>query len=96
MMLVTAMLFADGEAFCKVWDRSSRPDTTREHTTPAYLHDYNLSFPVLCSLYHAEFEGRYYLIVTRSPGGMLEKAWLALNESSKQFCVDRLVLSARS
>lgn len=83
-----------GEAFCKVQDRFSRPETTREHATLACLHDHEiapLSFPVPRVLYHAEFDGRYYLIVTRLPGETLEKAWPTMNEDSKKFCVDRIV-----
>lgn len=83
-----------GEAFCKVQDRSSRPETTREHTTLAYLRGGEidpLSFSVPQVLYHTEFDGRYYLFVTRIPGETLEKAWPTMDEDAKGFCVDRVV-----
>lgn len=83
-----------GEAFCKVQERSFRPETTREHATLAYLDSNDvapLSFPVPRTLYHTEFESRYYLIITKLPGETLESIWPTMNEDSKMFCVDRVV-----
>lgn len=82
-----------GDAFLKVRALHSTKHT-REHVTLDYLSDptkSKLTFPIPRALFHSEFGGRYYLITSRVPGQTLEAAWPAMDESSRQFCVDRLV-----
>lgn len=89
----TSAVWSIGDAFLKVHALHST-NFTREHITLDYLHDPDkskLSFPTPRTIFHTEFGARYYLITSRIPGQTLETAWPAMTESTKQFCVDRLV-----
>ncbi|KAJ0158028.1 hypothetical protein CTA2_12464 [Colletotrichum tanaceti] len=65
--------------------RACHLDYLRDLVGPA------LSFPVPRSLYHAEFDGRYYLFTSRLPGRTLEEAWPTMTESEREPCADRIV-----
>lgn len=80
-----------GDAFLKVRALHSTKHT-REHVTLDYLNSpTKFTFPIPRVLFHAEFGGRYYLVTSRVSGQTLETAWPTITESTKQFCVDRLV-----
>lgn len=56
-----------GEAFCKVKVLDS--GATREHVTLCYLHNKRpLSFAIPDVHYHAEYDGRYYIILSSLTG----------------------------
>jgi aminoglycoside phosphotransferase len=78
-----------GDAFCKV--KILDPDTTREHVTLNYLHHKRpLSFAIPKVHYHAEYDGRYYIILSKLPGLTLSEAWLDMAETMKQQYVSRV------
>ncbi|TAQ87652.1 hypothetical protein B7494_g4006 [Chlorociboria aeruginascens] len=83
-----------GEAFLKVHALSTA-SRTLEHITLNYLHDpangFIPTFPIPCVLYHKEYDNRYYLFTSRVLGDPLEKAWLSMNEATKQACVEQVV-----
>lgn len=77
-----------GDAFCKVkiLDRCA----TREHVTLNYLNNKRLSFATPNVHYHAEHDGRYYIIVSRLTGQTLGEAWPHVDETMKQHYVSRI------
>lgn len=79
-----------GDAFLKV--KILDPATTREHVTLDYLHKKRpLSFAIPDVHYHAEFDGRYYILLSRLTGQTLIEAWPNLDEAMKQHYVSRVV-----
>ncbi|KND86903.1 hypothetical protein TOPH_08474 [Tolypocladium ophioglossoides CBS 100239] len=78
-----------GDAFCKA--KNLDPETTREHTTLAYLRSKPcLSFTIPHVYYHAEYDGRYYIILSRVAGETLGKVWPSMNDDTKQHYVYRV------
>lgn len=80
-----------GEAFIKV-KKLLVPKATREHVTLEFLHHHkaSLSFDIPYVHYHAEVDGRYYLVTSRLPGQTLGEAWPGMDERTKQHYVDRI------
>lgn len=77
------------DTFCKV--KILDPDTTREHVTLGYLHNKRpLSFAIPEVHYHAEYDGRYYIILSRLPGLTLDEAWPKMTQAMKQHYVSRV------
>ena len=76
------------DAFCKV--KILLPSATREHVTLKYLSDKRLSFATPKVHYHAEHDGRYYIILSRLPGQTLIEAWPHMDETIKQYYVSRI------
>ncbi|KAF4637306.1 hypothetical protein G7Y89_g778 [Cudoniella acicularis] len=61
------------DAFCRV--KILDPCATQEHVTLDYLHNkHPLSFATLDVHYHAEYDGRYYIILSRLTGQTLIEA----------------------
>jgi serine/threonine protein kinase len=83
-------VFRIGEAYCKVRVLDV-PDATREHITLAWVHQQTWSFSVPEVLHHAEFDGRYYIILSRIPGFTIDSLWSNLEEHLKQHFVERIV-----
>ncbi|KAF5021480.1 hypothetical protein F66182_6480 [Fusarium sp. NRRL 66182] len=83
-------VFSIGDAFCKV-KILDVPDATREHVTLAWLHQRTWSFAIPDVLYHAEYDGRYYIILSRIPGETIDSLWAALDESMRQYYAERIV-----
>lgn len=77
-----------GEIFCKV--KILDPGATREHVTLEYLSKRSLSFAVPEVYYHAEYDDRYYIILSRLAGQTLIKAWPNMDEEMKQQYVSRV------
>jgi aminoglycoside phosphotransferase len=76
-----------GEAFIKV-KKVTLPDATREHVTLDYLYNRKpLGFDIPEVHYHAEFDGRYYIILSSIPGQTLAEAWPYMDEQAKQRSV---------
>lgn len=79
-----------GEAFIKV-KKVALPNATREHVTLDYLrHKGPLGFDVPNVYYHAEFNERYYIVLSRLPGQTLAEAWPEMDENTKQHYVCRI------
>ncbi|ESZ99489.1 hypothetical protein SBOR_0054 [Sclerotinia borealis F-4128] len=77
------------DALCKV--KILDPNATREHITLDYLHKKNaLSFAIPDVFYHAEYDGRYYIILSRLAGQTLNEAWPNIGETMKQHYVSRV------
>jgi hypothetical protein len=84
-----SVVWSIGDAFCKV--KILDPDVTREYVTLDYLHNKRpLSFATLYVHYHAEYDGRYYLVLSGLIGQTLAKAWPNINEAMKQYYVSRV------
>ena len=65
---------------------------TREHVTLNYLHNKRpLSFAIPDVYYHAEFDGRYYILLSRLTGQTLIEAWTNMDDAMKQHYVSRVV-----
>jgi hypothetical protein len=78
-----------GDAFCKV--KILDPDATREHVTLDYLYNKRpLSFATPYVHYHAEYDGRYYIVLSGLTGQTLAKAWPNIDEAMKQRYVSRV------
>lgn len=77
-------------AFCKV--KILDPYATRERVTLGYLHEKcPLSFATPDVHYHAEYDGRYYIILSRLTDQTLIQAWPTMDEAMKQYHVSRIV-----
>ncbi|TAQ90813.1 hypothetical protein B7494_g884 [Chlorociboria aeruginascens] len=64
---------------------------TREHVTLDYLHNKPpLSFAIPEAYYHAEYDGRYYIILSKLIGNTLNDAWFKMDETQKQQCVSQV------
>jgi serine/threonine protein kinase len=78
-----------GDAVCKI--KIVEPNSTREHVTLGFLRNQaSISFAVPKVYYHAEYDGRYYIIISRISGETLAAAWPNLDEVTKQRCVGRI------
>ena len=78
-----------GGAFFKV--KLLDPDATREHVTLDYLHSKRpLSFATPDVYYHAEYDNRYYIVLSGLTGYTLTEAWPKLDEAMKQHYVARV------
>ena len=78
-----------GNAFLKVIIPSS-PHVTREHSTLKALHEMELTdFEIPDVLFHGEWDGRYYIILTKLNGQTLHEAWPSMTEMAKTKCVTR-------
>lgn len=64
---VSAVFTIGPDVFCKVRVLDI-PDVTREHVTLEWLHQRRWSFAIPNVLYHAEHDGRYYIILSKVPG----------------------------
>lgn len=78
----------DDDTFCK--RKLLIPGTTREHVTLAYLKKHHLGFEVPHVHHYEEYNGRYYIILSRVSGSTLEKAWPTMDDAKKDFCVRRV------
>lgn len=80
-----------GDSFLKIVVPSS-PHTTREHTALDTIRDMRLDLGVAIPevLFHGEWGGRYYLIVTKMHGETLDRLWLKLDEHCKRDCIERI------
>lgn len=78
-----------GDAFFKV--KKLDPGATREHTTLDYLHNKGpFSFAIPDVHYHAEYDGRYYIVLSRLTGHTLTEMWFNMDEAMKQHYVSRV------
>jgi hypothetical protein len=78
-----------GDAFFKV--KILDPDATREHVMLDYLHKKRpLSFATPSVHYHAEYDGRYYIVLSGLTGQTIEEAWPNIDEAVKQHYVSRV------
>lgn len=78
-----------GDAFCKV--KIIDPSATREHVTLNFLHHKKPhSFTIPQVHHHTEYDGRYYVILSRLAGQTLTEAWPSMNEAMKQHYVSRV------
>lgn len=84
-----AAIWRAGEAFIKA-HHMDYPHVTREHTTLQFLKDQKpqgFEFP---HVYHYfETGSRYFLVVSRVPGQLLEEAWPDMDESLRQYYIAR-------
>lgn len=64
---------------------------TREHVTLQALQDQGVSFGIPSVLFHGEWDGRYYLIVSQVPGNTLAGAWPLMDETCRNKCVSQVV-----
>lgn len=81
-----------GEAFFKVKILDERiPRATREHVTLNHLRNRSLSFTIPEVHHHAEFNGRYYIFMSKIHGETLGQAWARMGEEAKQDCASQVV-----
>lgn len=82
-----------GDSFLKIVIPSSET-ATREHVTLDTIHRMALGLHVSLPkvLYHGEWDGRYYLIVTAMPGQTLDSVWPQLSAREREECIDRISL----
>lgn len=82
-----------GDSFLKVIIPDSQ-EMTREHITPNgirhMLSGTEVNIPEV--LYHGEWNGRYYLIVTGMPGQTLDRVWPQMDETNKTRCIKQVAL----
>lgn len=84
-----------GEAFCKVKVLNSA-NSTREHVTLQYLHKKrSLSFAIPDVHYHAEYDSRYYIILSSLTGQTVAEAWPNLDEATKKHYVSQVASSCK-
>jgi aminoglycoside phosphotransferase len=79
-----------GEAFIK-GHRMDYPHVTREHVTLEFLRrrqPRGFAFPRV--IHHFEDGPRYFLVVSRVPGQLLDQAWPRMDEARRQHYVDRV------
>lgn len=67
-----------------------KPRTTREHATSAALVKIKFSFAIPKALYHAGFDGRYYIVLSNLPGQTLGSAGSLMDEDTKKHYVSRV------
>lgn len=86
-----------GDSFLKVVIPSSTT-TTREHITLELISEKALDLPVRIPkvLYHGEWGGRYYVIVTLMPGQTLDSAWPQLSEEDRRDCIDQITIFCKT
>ncbi|KAJ6102805.1 hypothetical protein N7486_005232 [Penicillium sp. IBT 16267x] len=85
-----AAVWRAGEAFIKA-HHMDHPDVTREHVTLQFLKDQQpqgFEFP---DVFHQfETESRYFLIVSRVPGQLLDEAWPNMDETLRQYYISKV------
>ncbi|KDN72115.1 hypothetical protein CSUB01_11734 [Colletotrichum sublineola] len=86
----SSAVWAIGNAFLKV-KIADQPRTTREHVTLAGMKAMKLSFSIPDVLYHGEWAGRQYLVLSKVPGLTLADAWPMMDETKKRHYVERVV-----
>lgn len=79
-----------GTAFLKVMIPASA-EITREHITLQALQGRGFTFATPSVLFHGEWDGKYYLIISQVPGATLSHAWPGMDETSRQRCVFEVV-----
>ncbi len=83
-------VFSIGEsAFCKV-KIITTPEATREHVTLSWLHQHAWSFAIPTVFHHAEFDGRYYIFLSRVPGETLDAVWNNLLEPTRDLLAKKI------
>ena len=83
-------VFSIGDAFCKVRILDI-PEVTREHVTLAWLHQRTWSFAIPRVIHHAEYDGRYYIMLSRVPGVTIDTLWATLDEPMPQHYAGKVV-----
>ncbi len=79
-----------GEAFIKIRGLEY-PSVTREHVTLEFLRRRQpLGFEIPRVLYHGEWDGKYYQVLSRVPGMTLTEAWPAMDEELRQYYIGRV------
>ncbi|KAI3552336.1 hypothetical protein CSPX01_00085 [Colletotrichum filicis] len=86
----SSAVWAIGDAFLKI-KSFDHPETTREHVTLAAVHAMRRSFTIPNVLFHDEWAGRRYLVLSKIPGCTLADAWKTMDEATKCQYVDRVV-----
>lgn len=85
-----AAVWRAGEAFIKA-HHMDYPDMTREHVTLQFLKDRQpQGFDFSNVLHHFETDSRYFLIVSRVPGQLLDEAWPTLDETLRQHYISKV------
>lgn len=81
-----------GEAFLKVAATGPK-DTTREHTTLQALcnAEVEIKFAIPEVYYHAELDGRYYIVLSEVIGIDLQRVWWKLDAEDKEACAEQVV-----
>ncbi|POR35830.1 Uncharacterized protein TPAR_03978 [Tolypocladium paradoxum] len=85
-----AAVWRAGEAFIKA-HHMDYPDVTREHVTLQFLKDQQpqgFDFPNV--FHHFETGSRYFLVVSRVPGQLLDEAWPSLDETIRQYYIGKV------
>ncbi|KAH6699584.1 kinase-like domain-containing protein [Verticillium dahliae] len=85
-----AAVWRAGEAFIKA-HHMDYPDVTREHVTLQFLKDQKsqgFDFPNV--FHHFETGSRYFLIVSRVPGQLLDEAWPSLDETKRHYYIGQV------
>ncbi|PKY03149.1 hypothetical protein P168DRAFT_291291 [Aspergillus campestris IBT 28561] len=79
-----------GEAFIKA-HHTDHPHTTREHITLQFLQDQHVHGFVFPDVYaHFECDSRYFLIVSRVEGQLLEEAWPSMDETLRRYYIGKV------
>lgn len=85
-----AAVWRAGEAFIKA-HHMDYPHVTREHVTLQFLKDQRpqgFEFPDV--YYHFEIGSRYFLVISRVPGQLLEEAWPNMDEILRQYYIGKV------
>ena len=85
-----AAVWRAGEAFIKA-HHIDYPYVTREHVTLQFLKDQRpqgFEFPDV--YYYFETGSRYFLVVSRVPGQLLEEAWPNIDETLRQYYIRKV------
>lgn len=85
-----AAVWRVGEAFIKA-HHIEYPGVTREHVTLQFVKDQRpqgFEFPIV--LDHFETDSRYFLVVSRVPGQLLDEAWPTMSERLRQYYIDKV------
>lgn len=85
-----AAIWRAGEAFIKA-HCMDYPNVTREHVTLQFLKDQQprgFEFPNV--LHHFETGSRYFLVVSRVPGQLLDEAWPNLDETLREYYIGKV------
>ncbi|EPE32084.1 Protein kinase-like (PK-like) [Glarea lozoyensis ATCC 20868] len=81
-----------GQAFIKAVDYPPfMRDATLEHVTINALHTKGISFAIPNVLYNAYWEDRYMIITSAMTGVTLDKAWLSMDQETREYYADRVV-----
>lgn len=66
------------------------PQVTREHVTLSWMQQKEWSFSIPSVLHYTEFDGRYYMFLSRVPGETLDNLWPSMEEATRQHCIERI------